>query len=109
LVASATYGYTAGALYDHLPVAGLDGSVLGRAFERALDELQLERFDAIIAEGAQRYVARVVGHTGIPQYCCDDYFELILDEIRRGFDDETEILTHLRLAPSRLFGVDKPV
>ena len=109
LVAAATYGYAAGNLYDNLPVAGLDGSLLGRAFERALIELGLERFDAMVADGALRYVAPILGHAGIPEYCCDDYLGLVLDELQRGTDDATEMLTNLRLAPSRLVNIDKPV
>ncbi len=109
LVAAATYGYAAGNLYDNLPVTNLDGPLLGRAFGRALAELDLERFDAMVADGALRYVAPILGHAGIPEYCCDDYLGLVLDELDRGTDDATEMLTNLRLAPSRLTHIDKPV
>lgn len=109
LASAAMHGYEAGSLWDHLPIPGLDGNVLGRAFERVLDELHLERFDAMVEGGAMRYVARILGHAGIPQYCCGDYFDLVLNELARGVDDATELISRIRLAPSRLLNVDKPV
>jgi hypothetical protein len=63
----------------------------------------------MVEEGALRYVARILGHAGIPDYCCEDYFGLVLDELGRGVDDATELISRLRLAPSRLTNVDKPV
>ena len=109
LVAQGIFRYDGGTFWPNLSVKGLERIELGPAFEGALRRLELESFSWLIEEGALRYLTPILAHGGIPKYCLDDFFRLLLEELRRGATDAGEVLTRWKSARSRLANVDRPV
>jgi hypothetical protein len=83
LVSEGIENYQAGSYWPNLTVPGLQPLALGPAFERAIESLGLEDFDHLAEDGALRFVAPILAHGGVPKYSVDDFFRLLLGEVRR--------------------------
>lgn len=102
------YGYAHGGLWSTVTVPGIDFS-FGPAFERAVRFLRLETFEDMVAgDNAQRYVAPILAHGGIPKYSLDDLFTLVLKDVGK-VTDARDLMGLWRTRKSAFFGVDKPV
>ena len=102
------YGYSHGGLWSTVTVPGIDVS-FGPAFERAIRALGLETFEDMVAgDNAQRYVAPILAHGGIPKYSLDDLFTLVLKDVGKA-TDAADLMGLWRTRKSAFFGVDKPV
>jgi len=108
LVAEGVYNYHGGNYWPNLSVKGLRQQILGALFERGTRRLGLEPFESLAGEG-QRYVTPILAHGGIPRYCLGDFFRLLLDELRRGAPDASEVLARWRRTGSQFAGIDRPV
>jgi hypothetical protein len=108
LVGHGIYGYAQGAFWSTVTVSGIDDS-FGPVFERAVRALGLETFEDMVAgDNAQRYVAPILAHGGIPKYSLDDLFKLVLKDAGKAADAR-DLIGLWRARKSAFFGVDKPV
>lgn len=84
----------------------------GGAFLRNLERLGMPAFLAQGDEAGQRYVGRMLLHSGVPTNCLENYFRLVADR-RTASPDLTarELLAWVteRAAECHLYNVDKPV
>jgi hypothetical protein len=109
LVGHGVYRYEAGNFYGTTSLRGIDQSA-GPAFMTAVRQLHLETFeDMVIGDNALRYVAPILAHGGIPKYCLDDYFSLMLRDIEHVGGDAQDLLSFWRTRKSAFFGIDTPV
>lgn len=82
-----------------------DRVVWGQGFHGAVRRLGMPDF----AEMRTKYVGPILMHTGIPNYCLDDYFHLVVH--RRALDPELDpegFLDWATAAPNRLSELDAP-
>lgn len=108
LVAEGVYNYVGGNFWPNLTVKGVHQNLLGSLFERGIRKLGLEPFESL-AEDGLRFVTPILAHGGIPRYCLQDFFRLLLDELRRGAPNASEVLARWRRTSSQLIGIDRPV
>lgn len=109
LVGHGVYGYRAGSFWGQVPIDGIDIEC-GREFERLCKESDLEDFsELLVSEQATRYVAPILAHGGIPQYCLDDFFTVLLRGLRIAGSDAEDLLSYWRTRKSAFAHVDKPV
>lgn len=108
LVCEGVYRYSQGDYWTNLSLGRLDPTVMGPAFEKSIRALELEPFEDL-AEGGQRYVTPILAHGGIPEYCLNDFFRILLYELRCGASNSREILARWRSRGMALSGVDRPV
>jgi hypothetical protein len=109
LVAHGVYRYEAGNFYGSASLPGIDQSA-GPAFMSAVNPLGLESFeDLVVGDNALRYVGPMLAHGGIPKYCLEDFFNLLLRDMERVGGDATELLSFWRTRKSAFFGIDVPV
>ncbi len=82
-----------------------DRAVWGRGFLAALDELGMPVFPEL----PMPYLGPILMHTGIPNYCLEDYFRLVAQRraVDRGLDPE-EFLTWATERQNRLSTLDQP-
>ena len=114
LVTEGIFRYRSGSFWPELSVPALLGpnprQGLCESFDRALDHLGLEPFyDMVAAEGAQRYVSRILAHGGIPVSSLSDYFRVLHAALARGLGSAPDILEHWRSRPSSFSLADVPV
>jgi hypothetical protein len=70
----------------------LDQQALAGGFERAIQQLHLERFERLADERALRFVAPILAHGGIPRYAAQQYIELLVGTLRRyGLTSAAEV------------------
>lgn len=109
LVAHGVYRYRQGNYWDGFPLQSIDVSY-GPAFETALQLLDLEMFTEMVEqENAQRYVARILAHGGIPKWSLGDFFGLLQRGLRDGAQDATDMVVLWRSRRAAFAGVDQPV
>lgn len=82
-----------------------DRAVWGRGFLAALDSLGMHTFPEL----PMPYLGPILMHTGIPTYCLEDYFRLVIQRraTERGLDSE-EFLTWATGGQNRLGPLDQP-
>lgn len=116
--------YTAAERYDHGGIwpqlKSLINTATGQAFNeewggaflRNLEYLSMPTFSAQGDEAGQRYVGRVLLHSGVPTACLDDYFRLV-NERRHAMGgltpDALVAWVIKRASERRLYNVDRPV
>lgn len=109
LVAHGVYRYEAGNFYGTASMPGIDQSA-GPAFMWAVNRLRLESFeDLVVGDNALRYVGPMLAHGGIPKYCLEDFFKLLLRDMERVGGDAAELLSFWRTRKSAFSGIDAPV
>jgi len=114
LVAQGIYGYKGGDYWGEVRrVTGLSQTHTwrwGRLFLQILQDLQLPTFPDM---PGHPYVAVILAHGGIPDYCLADFFERVLQRAvtRPEYADITaaELAADLRWSSSVHYAVDKPV
>jgi hypothetical protein len=111
LVSEVIGGYTAGALWPTFSFVRnqKDQELIGGAFLRTLRTNGLETFDFLSAQGL-RFVTPILAHAGMPRYCLEDFFKLLLRELEKGFGGTaSELLATWRARKTSFVGVDRPV
>lgn len=118
LVIQGIYGYKEGDYWSSVSQATgqkLDANWklrLGQLFESIIRTLGLNTF-LDYPPKALRYLSRILGHGGIPQYCLDDFFENLLRPAvtRDIYSDMSaeELIDEWLLRSSSRYLVDKPV
>lgn len=109
LVGHGVYGYQHGNYWGTMPVVGIDNAA-GPIFARTCVKHGLEDFDLLVEQdNATRYVGRILAHGGIPRYCLDDFFTLVIKDMQRVGASADELLAHWRTKKTAFFQVDKPV
>jgi hypothetical protein len=107
LVGHAVYHYQGG-IWNSIDLRAIDRS-WGERFTIALKKLDLENFDdLVLQESAQKYVARIVAHGGLPRYCVGDLFELIFHDLPYSAGAR-EMLARWRERSSTFANIDRPV
>lgn len=110
LVAHGVYKYAGGTYWSGHAVKWMDRELGGPGFEKAIESLGLETFANLLdAERAQRFVTPILAHGGIPKYCLDDYFNLLLKDLGAGSADANDLLTLWRTRKTRFQNIDRPV
>lgn len=110
LVAHGVYKYAGGTYWSGHAVKWMDRDLGGRGFEMAIESLGLETFANLLdAERAQRFVTPILAHGGIPKYCLDDFFTLLLKDLGAGSADANDLLTSWRTRKTRFQHIDRPV
>jgi len=80
----------------------------GRLFEEFLDTHEtLESFRQLREQG-RRFIAPILAHGGIPQYCLPDFFALITHHADYE-QSSTDFVDTLKTYPTWLQNIDKPV
>jgi len=107
-VGTGIYQYKCGDLWDAFP--GLDTTAdrkqWGELFKRFLEKHEtLEAFQNL---GGLKYVAPILAHGGIPQYCLPDFFEVLT---RYGDPEQSssEFIEFICDKPNCMTNIDKPV
>jgi len=109
-VAHGVYKYAGGTYWSGHAVKWMDRDLGGTGFERATECLGLETFANLLdAERAQRFVTPILAHGGIPKYCLDDFFDLLLKDLGAGSADANDLLTLWRTRKTRFQNIDRPV
>ena len=86
-----------------------DQSRIGRAFLNAVQELQLESFEGIgESERWLTYVTPILLHGGIPSAYAEKAAALVLQGMREGLDEASELIERL-LRPGRASQLPKPL
>lgn len=84
LVLEGVYRYNGGDFWsgprETLGITGNDTRAAGELFRNALREIGLPTFESL---GGHINLAPILAHGGIPDYCLDDFFELLDREARR--------------------------
>jgi hypothetical protein len=109
LVSQGIYHYDHGGFWNLLDVHGIDPNEYGPAFSEALRDLGLETFSDVKPEGAYRWVTPILLHGGIPRFCAKDVLKLLVEELRRGSGDATEMVSRWVQSPARMMVLDRPV
>jgi len=80
----------------------------GKRFERYLHKHDsLETFQELKKEG-HRYVAPILAHGGVPQYCLEDFF-VLLSKYSDPEQPSSEFIDYLGLHQNVMVNIDKPV
>ena len=109
MVGHGVYGYEHGNYWGTMSVVGVNNAA-GPVFARVCVEHGLEDFDLLVEQdNATRYVGRILAHGGIPRYCLDDFFSLVIKDMQRVGASADELLAHWRTKKTAFFHVDKPV
>lgn len=109
LVGHGVYNYEKGNFWGRMPVSGVENSA-GPIFAQRLRSSRLEDFDDLVAQdNATKYVAPILAHGGIPKYCLDDFFNVVIKDMQRVGASADELLASWRTRKSAFFQVDKPV
>lgn len=109
MVGHGVYNYDKGNFWGRLPVARIDNTA-GPIFLQRLRWAQLEVFDQLVEQdNATRYVTPILAHGGIPKYCLEDFFSLVIKDMQRVGASAEELLASWRTRKSAFFQVDKPV
>lgn len=109
MVGHGVYNYAQGNFWGNLAVAGIDKTA-GPIFLKTVRDLHLEPFDDLVEQdNASRFVTPMLAHGGIPKYCLDDFFNVVIKDMQRVGASADELLTSWRTRKSAFFQVDKPV
>ncbi len=110
LVAHGVYQYSAGDYWSGQAVHQMNRDLGGPAFEKAVRNLGLETFTNLLgSEKALRFITPILAHGGIPKYCLDDFFGLLLKDLGEGSADANDLLTVWRTRKTRFQNIDRPV
>lgn len=110
LVAHGVYQYNAGDYWSGQAVHQMNRELGGPAFEKAVRHLGLETFTNLLgSEKALRFITPILAHGGIPKYCLDDFFALLLKDLGEGSADATDLLAVWRTRKTRFQNIDRPV
>ncbi len=110
LVAHGVYQYNAGDYWSGQSVPQMNRDLGGVAFEISVRSLGLETFTNLLgSERAQRFITPILAHGGIPSYCLDDFFGLLLKDLGEGSADANDLLTVWRTRRTRFQNIDRPV
>jgi hypothetical protein len=109
MVGHGVYGYEAGTYWGRMPIGGVDNDA-GPMFAARCRDYGFEDFsDLLASERAQRYLAPILAHGGIPKYSLDDFFAVLLRAIRQVGAQPEDVLSYFRSRSSAFANIDKPV
>jgi hypothetical protein len=109
LAVDAVFAYDGHTLWPNLLVHDQKPPSLGKSFNDAIDQLDLEKFAAFDDENAQKYVSRILAHGGIPKSCLNRYFEFLERTMpSAGFDIAT-YQDEMRNDEGGTFAIPRPV
>lgn len=109
LVGHGVYGYSKGNFWGTMPVSRIDNAA-GPMFEEQCRQAGLEDFVSLVEQdNSTRYVGPMLAHGGIPKYCLDDFFSLVIKDMQRVGASADELLAHWRTRKTAFFNLDKPV
>lgn len=109
MVGHGVYDYERGNFWGNLPVGRIDNSA-GPLFLAKVRANGLEDFDSLVeADNATKYVTPILAHGGIPKYCLDDFFTVVIKDMQRVGATAEELLASWRTRKAAFFQVDKPV
>jgi hypothetical protein len=96
IVLDAVFAYDGGELWPNLEVKDRNPPMLGPAFSSAILRLGLEQFPSFEEEHAQRHVARVLAHGGIPHRSLPRLFQFLDETLRESDADPASCLELIR-------------
>lgn len=109
IVIDAVFAYDGGELWPNLAVKDRVPPLLGPAFSSAISKLGLEQFPSFDEQHAQRHVARVLAHGGIPHRSLPRFFEFLDETLGEADADPSSCLELIRYSPRYRTTIPQPV
>jgi hypothetical protein len=109
IVADAVFAYDGGELWPNLAVPDRSPPMLGPAFSAAIASLGLEQFPSFDEQHAQRHVARVLAHGGIPHRSLPRFFQFLDETLGEADADPASCLELIRYSPRYRTTIPQPV
>jgi hypothetical protein len=109
IVLDAVFAYDGGELWPNLQVKDRNPPLLGPAFSSAIVRLGIEQFPSFEEQHAQRHVARVLAHGGIPHRSLPRFFQFLDETLRESDADPASCLELIRYSPKYRTAIPQPV
>jgi|GEM_PF-2263660 len=112
LVGTAAHQGDGGELWPFVPFACDDGAcqqAAGKAFAMACKVLGLEDFtDEVVRAGGKRNIAPILMHAMVPRQSVPGFLRLVLDQLRDGVVEATDIVAYWRRDTDHLYQLSAP-
>lgn len=108
LVGHGVFDYAGGEFWSVPNSEGFDNDA-GRLFLELIKRNGLAPLPAFDGQNAFRFVGRILLHGGIPEYCLEDFRELLIRGLDRHGSDAAELVSTWFRMKSAFSNVDKPI